>query len=423
MLAVLSSIVPVINSYVDCTNPRTFPPRISYNPCYKNNGQSQTQSKPKERKAVTLHAHCGMIDVYYPITMTTGDNNYTTSNLRLSNLSLNGAAAVVTPPAADSIAADNNAQPNLNILNQVGSVTQLNANNTSFDPNQVLGQVVSAEGSLMAVSSPSPSGGTTVNNNHQPPPSQLQSFLIQPSPSSASSVSAPQPAAQLQQPASLLVNSQISQIPSTQVPPPPAANAAPQSVATTINVNGQTIPAVQPQVLQPPHQPTPTMGAADTAALFPNISAPSKAVTVSIGAGTPAAAPAPTAAAAAQAAAAPTTQAQVTAPVSSAPAPASSAAAVHAQQVILQQQQATIQAQRQIIARQQAAVAQAAGVPGAQVPGVTGGVPGGVPVTNPMYAEKKDYVYADKKTLMNGRVPATRRDGRKLFVGGLPNEG
>mmetsp|Transcript_28533 Transcript_28533/g.68677 ORF Transcript_28533/g.68677 Transcript_28533/m.68677 type:complete len:577 (-) Transcript_28533:234-1964(-) len=40
----------------------------------------------------------------------------------------------------------------------------------------------------------------------------------------------------------------------------------------------------------------------------------------------------------------------------------------------------------------------------------------------PVYQEKKDYIYSDKKTLMNGRVPATRRDGRKLFVGGLPNE-
>jgi len=40
----------------------------------------------------------------------------------------------------------------------------------------------------------------------------------------------------------------------------------------------------------------------------------------------------------------------------------------------------------------------------------------------PVYQEKKEYMYSDKKTLMNGRVPATRRDGRKLFVGGLPNE-
>ena len=31
--------------------------------------------------------------------------------------------------------------------------------------------------------------------------------------------------------------------------------------------------------------------------------------------------------------------------------------------------------------------------------------------------------YKSQSTNMNGRVPATRRDGRKLFVGGLPNEG
>jgi len=31
--------------------------------------------------------------------------------------------------------------------------------------------------------------------------------------------------------------------------------------------------------------------------------------------------------------------------------------------------------------------------------------------------------YKPQNTNMNGRVPATKRDGRKLFVGGLPNEG
>jgi len=31
--------------------------------------------------------------------------------------------------------------------------------------------------------------------------------------------------------------------------------------------------------------------------------------------------------------------------------------------------------------------------------------------------------YKPQSTNMNGRVPATKRDGRKLFVGGLPNEG
>ena len=31
--------------------------------------------------------------------------------------------------------------------------------------------------------------------------------------------------------------------------------------------------------------------------------------------------------------------------------------------------------------------------------------------------------YKSQSTNMNGRVPATKRDGRKLFVGGLPNEG
>lgn len=39
------------------------------------------------------------------------------------------------------------------------------------------------------------------------------------------------------------------------------------------------------------------------------------------------------------------------------------------------------------------------------------------PPNNNIYSTEK------KQMVMNGRVPATRRDGRKLFVGGLPNEG
>ena len=42
----------------------------------------------------------------------------------------------------------------------------------------------------------------------------------------------------------------------------------------------------------------------------------------------------------------------------------------------------------------------------------------------PMYQQEKQQLHnINNASSMNGRVPATRRDGRKLFVGGLPNEG
>ena len=45
----------------------------------------------------------------------------------------------------------------------------------------------------------------------------------------------------------------------------------------------------------------------------------------------------------------------------------------------------------------------------------------------PMYQQEKQQLHninnMNNASSMNGRVPATRRDGRKLFVGGLPNEG
>lgn len=46
----------------------------------------------------------------------------------------------------------------------------------------------------------------------------------------------------------------------------------------------------------------------------------------------------------------------------------------------------------------------------------------------PIYQQEKQQLLHNSNNInnassMNGRVPATRRDGRKLFVGGLPNEG
>ena len=41
----------------------------------------------------------------------------------------------------------------------------------------------------------------------------------------------------------------------------------------------------------------------------------------------------------------------------------------------------------------------------------------------PIDQDNNKYIYSEYTALTNGRVPDTSRDGRKLFVGGLRNEG
>jgi len=253
------------------------------------------------------------------------------SKLLLNNMIVGATSAAppgVPPPPGDinggsSAAAD---KPILNILNQASNITQLNANNTSFDPSQVVmaGQAAAA---------------TIILADPHQQQSMIPSFLIQQP--SISNNSSPQP--QLQLPSAMVM--QNHQLPS-QIPAQPAPVA---HVHHQLNIQ-QQLPVVQ---------------SVGDAALFGQNNAASLAqnsivATSSIGGGMP-------------------------------PQPMQ-----QMQQVVPQmQQQQPLQPQQVMQQPMQ---------------------PGG-------YQEKTDYnVYSDSnKAFMNGRVPATRRDGRKLFVGGLPN--
>ena len=258
-----------------------------------------------------------------------GDDALDISKLILNDI-VGATSAVppgVPPPPGDisggsSAAAD---KPILNILNQASNVTQLNANNTSFDPSQVVmaGQAAAA---------------TIILADPHQQQSMIPSFLIQQPSISNNSSSQPLPSALV------MHNHQLpSQIPTQ---PAPVAHVHHQRP-----IQQQQQPAVQ--------------SVAD-AALFGQNNAASLAqnsvvATSSIGGGMP-------------------------------PQPMQ-----QMQQVVPQMQQQQPSQPQPIMQHPQ---------------------PGG-------YQENADYnVYSDSnKAFMNGRVPATRRDGRKLFVGGLPNGG
>ncbi|KAL7554150.1 hypothetical protein ACHAWF_018972 [Thalassiosira exigua] len=212
-------------------------------------------------------------------------------------------------------------KPSLNILNQAINVTQLDANQTSFDPTQVL--------PFQAATAVTSSVDLQQTQQLQQP--MISSYLMQPSHSHSSNNT---PSVASSQPTVLLMPNQMP----PQIPP--------QSAAVSL-------------VQQPVQQQLSAQPSADT--VFQHTSAQLEQTSAA---------------------------AEVKASVGTVGA-AKTGISTQVQKKQQQQQQAAPQQQTQ----------------------------------QPVYQEKQDYHYSDRKSLVNGRVPATRRDGRKLFVGGLPNEG
>eukprot|EP00580_Thalassiosira_gravida_P019943 CAMPEP_0201660754 /NCGR_PEP_ID=MMETSP0494-20130426/3315_1 /ASSEMBLY_ACC=CAM_ASM_000839 /TAXON_ID=420259 /ORGANISM="Thalassiosira gravida, Strain GMp14c1" /LENGTH=602 /DNA_ID=CAMNT_0048138707 /DNA_START=116 /DNA_END=1924 /DNA_ORIENTATION=+ len=233
--------------------------------------------------------------------------------------------------------------PGLNILNQASNITQLNANNTSFDPSQATAT------------------GEELQSSSQP--MMIPSFLIQPSMSLSKSPPQQQPSSSTL----LLPNRLPSQI-STQ---------APGSMSHVQQHRQHHQHQQQHQQQQRPvQQPQTAISSSSLQAALFQSNAPLSQNTI----------------------------------VSSSSLAAASAATMGSgvssvqqlqQPVIpqMQQQQQTFHHSQPIMQHTQQLQQQ-----------------------QQLGYEKKEY-YSDnsKKALMSGRVPATRRDGRKLFVGGLPN--
>lgn len=221
--------------------------------------------------------------------------------------------------------------PGMNILNQASNVTQLNANNTSFDPSQGVGR-----------------DGATADL--QPQLMMVPSFLVPPPATATVANTLPQPSS-----ASVLLHTQQQQ---------QRQSSSPQRQQQ----QQQTV--VQPSSLRAalfPQGVTSSLTLAQTQNSLATSSSLSS-VAASVGGGV---SPAPQ-----MPQGAPQVQTQLQ--------QARSSPSYQVQPVLQHSQQ---QLQKQL------------------------------------GYDKKEYYSEDKRSLSSGRVPATRRDGRKLFVGGLPNGG
>lgn len=302
---------------------------------------------------------------------TNGKDGHHDDALAISKLSLHGNGAAAPSSSGTPVSQGVNVnggenggaavsdKPNLNILNQASNLTQLSATQTSFDPTL---QVMVASTNGATGTGGSPAVVSLEPQQQQPPQQMIPSFLIQPSPSNTS-----------QQHTAVMMhqNHHIA-----------AQITASQSGDMGLNV------------LQPPavahvthHVQQPLVQSVADAARLADVSFHQQNAAVvkqvvqasmSMGGAPPATAAAPL---------------RVSPPTTH---------VVQQQQPTMHHSYQQIQIQQSIHHSQQHAMQMQ---------------------QQPIYTENKDYIYSDKKTLMNGRVPATRRDGRKLFVGGLPNEG